>query len=154
MARLESQRGAEAAMSERIAKRVLSIFGQVCFFVVVGPPIGLLIEVISQAGKSGNGFDFPLVLVLIFFSYVVGFISAILAGCVFVPLHWAGDRLFSHRAIRLLVAPPLGAIAGWISANAAILLWNAGSFAPAILRGSVVAAAVCAALVAAWSNRK
>jgi hypothetical protein len=148
------QRGTTAAMSERVANRVMSGFGQVCFFVVVGPPIGLVTLVLSQAGKSGNGFDLSAVLVMLFFSYVVGGIPAILSGCVFVPLHWAGERLLGGRVIRLLAAPTLGAMAGWVSGNTYLLLWNAGSLTPAILRGSVVASAVCALLVALWLNRR
>lgn len=154
MVMLDVQRGTEAAISDRIAKSVLSGFGQVFLFVVVGPPIGFLAVAFLQAGKSGNGFDSPLVLVLIFFSYVIGFVPAVLAGCVFVPLQWIRDRLFGDRIIRLLLALPLGAIAGWISGSTHPLLWNSGSFAPAILQGSVVASAVCAVLVTLWMTRE
>lgn len=151
---LDVQRGTEPTMRERIAKGVLSGFGQIVLFVVAGPPIGFLAVAFLDVWKNGGGFIWPLVLLMTFFSYPIGFIPAVLAGCVVVPLQWMRDRLVGNRIIRLLLALPLGAIAGWISGSAHPLFLNSGSFAPAILRASVVASTVCAVLVTLWMNRK
>lgn len=141
-------------MSECIAKSVLSGFGQVLLFVVAGPPIGFLAVAFLQTRTSGNGFDAPFFLVSMYFSYFIGFVPAVLAGCIVVPLQWIRDRLFGDRVIRLLLALPLGAIAGWIAGSLRPLHWTSGGFAPAILQGSVVASAVCAALVTLWMTRE